>query len=65
MVWASSTKFNQILFSSAPGEVEETSTSTKSTTSKIEKATREINETPKVENKEKTKIIKTTNVMKY
>ena len=61
MVWDSSTKFNQILFSSAPGEVEETSTST---TSKIEKATREINETPKVENKEKTKIIKTTNVMK-
>ena len=65
MVWASSTKFNQILFSSAPGEVEETSTSTKSTTtSKIKKATREFNETPKVENKEKTKIIKTTNVMK-
>ena len=33
-------------------------------TSKIkEKATREINETPKVENKEKTKIFKTINVI--
>ena len=52
MVWASSTKFNQILFSSAPGEVEETSTS------KIEKTTSEINEVQKIENKEKHKIIK-------
>ena len=49
------------MFSSAPGEVEETSTATKSTT-KIEKP-REINETPKVENKEKTKLIKTINVI--
>ena len=38
-------------------------TLTKSTTSKIEKATKEINETPKVENKEKTKIFKTINVI--
>ena len=37
---SSKIKFNQILFSSTPREVEETST--KSTTSKIEKATREI-----------------------
>ena len=49
------------MFSSAPGEVEETSIATKSTT-KIEKP-REINETPKVENKEKTKIFKTINVI--
>ena len=43
--------------SSAPREVDETSTS------KIEKTTREINEVQKLENKEKTKIIKTTNVI--
>ena len=49
------------MFSSAPGEVAETLT--KSTTSKIEKAIREINETPKEENKEKTKIIKTINAI--
>ena len=49
------------MFSSAPGEVEETSIATKSTT-KIEKP-REINETPKAENKEKTKLIKTINVI--
>ena len=49
---SSETKFNQILFSSALGEVEETSTS------KIEKITRESNEVQKLENKEKTKIIK-------
>ena len=43
---SSETKFNQILFSSAPGEVEETS--------KIEeKTTSEINEIEKIENKEK------------
>ena len=47
---SSETKFNQILFSSAPGEVEETS--------KIEeKRTSEINEIQKIENKEKTKTI--------
>ena len=53
---SSETKFNQILFSSAPGEVEETETETKtktltetSTTTKTEN-TREINETSKVEN---------------
>ena len=45
------------MFSSAPGGVEETSTTTK-----IEKP-REINETLKVENKEKTKLIKTINVI--
>ena len=45
------------MFSSAPGGVEETSTTTK-----IEKP-REINETLKEENKEKTKIIKTINVI--
>ena len=49
---SSETKFNQILFSFALGEVEETSTS------KIEKITRESNEVQKLENKEKTKIIK-------
>ena len=49
------------MFSYAPREVEETSTTTKSTT-KIEKP-REINETPKAENKEKTKLIKTINVI--
>ena len=54
---SSKTKFNQILCSSAPREVDETSTS------KIEKTTREINEVQKLENKEKTKIIKTTNVI--
>ena len=62
---SSKTKFNQNLFSSTPGEVAETLT--KSTTSKIEKATKEINETPKEENKEenkeKTKIIKTINAI--
>ena len=58
---SSKTKFNQILFSYAPREVEETSTTTKSTT-KIEKP-REINETPKAENKEKTKLIKTINII--
>ena len=47
------------MFSSTPGEVAETLT--KSTT-KIEKP-REINETPKAENKEKTKLIKTINVI--
>ena len=41
--------------------MEETSTSTKSTT-KIENL-REINETPKIENKEKIKLIKTINVI--
>ena len=41
--------------------MEETSTST--LISKIEKTTREINEVQKLENKEKTKIIKTTNVI--
>ena len=49
------------MFSSAPREVEETSTSTKSTT-KIENL-RENNETPKIENKEKIKLIKTINVI--
>ena len=49
------------MFSSTLREVAETLT--KSTTSKIEKATREINETLKEENKEKTKIIKTINVI--
>ena len=62
---SSKTKFNQNLFSSTPGEVAETLT--KSTTSKIEKATKETNETPKEENKEenkeKTKIIKTINAI--
>ena len=50
---SSETKFNKILFSSAPGEVEETEIKTsteKSTTTKIENP-REINETSKVENK--------------
>ena len=45
------------MFSSTPREVEETSTKS-TTTSKIKKATREFNETPKVENKEKTKMCK-------
>ena len=49
---SSKIKFNQILFSSTLGEVEETSTS------KIEKKQSEINEVQKIENKEKTKIIK-------
>ena len=47
---SSKTKFNQILFSSAPREVEG---------SKIEEKTiKEINEIQKIENKEKTKTIK-------
>ena len=46
---SSETKFNQILFSSALGEVEETSTS------KIEKTQSEINEVQKIEKKEKIK----------
>ena len=46
---SSKTKFNQILFSSTPGEVKE---------SKIEEKTiKEINEIQKIENKEKTKTI--------
>ena len=52
------------MFSSAPGEVEETSTKSKTSNIK-EKATREINETPKVENKEKTKIFKIINVISW
>ena len=51
------TKFNQILFSSTPREVDETSIS------KIEKTTSEINEKRKIENKENPKIIKTINVI--
>ena len=54
---SSETKFNQILFSFTPREVEETSSTTKT------EKPREINETPKAENKEKTKIIKTINVI--
>ena len=46
------TKFNQILFSSTPREVDETSIS------KIEKTTSEINEDQKIENKEKIKKLK-------
>ena len=48
---SSETKFNQILFSFTPREVEETSSTTKT------EKPREINETPKVENKEKIKLI--------
>ena len=51
------TKFNQILFSSTPREVDETSISN------IEKTTSEINEEGKIENKENPKIIKTINVI--
>ena len=49
------------MFSFTQGKVEETSTST--STSKIEKPTSETNEIQKIENKEKTKIIKTINVI--
>ena len=69
---SSETKFNQILFSSALGEVEETSTSKiektseineeETSTSKIKK-TSESNKVQKIENKEKIKIIKTINVI--
>ena len=51
------TKFNQILFSSTTGEVEETSTS------KIEKTTSEINEVQKLENIKIKNKIKTINVI--
>ena len=55
MVWASSTKFNQILFSSAPGEVEDTQTKTETKTKT--KTSIETSKPTKIENPKEIKKI--------